>query len=343
MKTKLFILGLVAAALMACSSKNEPESAKQPYVKGQTISIKCTMAAPNEGNGSSVARRITGTHQSGATQIPFTWHFDNQETLLIQDLDGEEGSNTSELQMNLEAVGSGNVANFTGKMPDSWKEGHRFIAICRAKDDIQEPAQNYKRGFDEGEDEEIISHGTTIERGEMRFESEPYTTIPETIELKAAWSAMSMNILFNFDKGESGANFASVQLDALEIYESKEAQDPLYHYEYENYIQGGNFSNLGGINITPLLVVKNGSYDNFVFKAYLTLVMSGKQNQATWAITPIDCTLAENEVDNGHVICDSANPKKMIVTFQYDGELTLKPNDYLLAQPATVHPKLVKK
>ena len=312
---------------MACSSKNDPENVKQPYAKGQEISIQCIMEYPDDCNKIG-ARRIYGTASSTAagTDVPFTWHFDAKETLLIQDLDASE-NNTSELQMNLVDKGSGNQANFTGKMPESWEVGHHFIAICRAENDAQEPKSEINKT---SKDNNFI-----IERGEMRFESEEYTDIPEQLVLKAAWSAMQISITIATENKEEIPDdvdlTSSFKLTKLEIYSS----DNTLLYRFQPYsLVGKATANSGtGAIFLPFFVVKNGNYDDFIFKAYFkntnNIYMADDEADVK------DCTF-EEIVQPGAKSHITKEDDLYVATFQYSTSLTLLPNQYLKSDVATI-------
>lgn len=325
MKTKLFILGLVAAALMACSSKNEPENAKQPYIKGQTITIKCTMAAPNEGSDSSVARRITGTRSGQDDEIPFVWEFDPEENMLIKDL---ETNATSTLTIK---GASGANAEFEGMMPDGWEEGHPFIAICGpTEEEMSKPATTIYKA----EDKE-----TTIERGEMRFVSKEYTAIPETIELTAVWSAMAINIEIapRLVTG-TAIKYYRLQMTQLDVFES-DGSTLLYHYDAEYF--AGTVNSTAGAVFHPLFVVKNGDYEKFIFKAYFTLLKGFDKRD-----DQVMCKFSGNPGSDSyksHVAFDETDPDhKIIVTYKYPETLTLKPNEFLNSAIAIVDPEVVE-
>lgn len=336
MKTKLFILGLVAAALMACSSKNEPEKAKQPYVKGQEVTISCVMAAPDDANSNNAARRIYGTASSSAAgiDVPFEWHFDAQETLLIQDLDASE-NNTSELLMNLKDMGSGNEANFTGNMPDSWEPGHHFIAICRAENDAQEP----KREINKTEDNDFV-----IERGEMKFVSEEYTDIPDQLVMKAAWSAMQICISISTENSsilKKDKLTSYFQLTQLDIYQSDKTT-LLYRFK-PDYIEGSAVLNSGsGALFLPFFVVKDGNYDNFAFKAYFQNT-SNTYKPSGGSSKDVECTFEEIVQDGASSHISQTEDGQYVATFQYSTSLTLLPNQYLKSDVATIplKPKIV--
>ena len=109
----------------------------------------------------------------------------------------------------------------------------------------------------------------------MRFESEEYTDIPEQLVLKAAWSAMQICITIATENKEISKKYqlhSSFQLTQLNVYAS-DGTTCLYQFK-PDWIIGTATANSGtGVAFYPFFVVKNGDYDQFVFKAYFSKIL----------------------------------------------------------------------